>query len=119
MGHGPSPSQDSILEEAKIFSRTGSEEGKVFASKGRDPATLWLYTEHQTIRRLPVSRHLLFTVRPFKDPLSRLSRAPKAADVLSRTIGTLSESQLRYKDLDDEAHRDRVVSYLASLASAR
>lgn len=61
--------------------------------------TLWLRMERQTLRRLPGSLDILFTIRVHVQPLSRLARRPERAAQLAAAIRALPEPLRRYKSL--------------------
>ncbi len=82
-------------------------------------ARAFIRVERQTLRKLPVSRDILFTIRIHLDPLSLLSRHPDRAALCATFAGQLTEleeAQLDYKGLT--ADRDRLIAALQSLASA-
>ena len=80
-------------------------------------AHAFIRVERQTLRKLPVSRDILFTIRIHLDPLSVLARhADKAALAASfaAQLEALDEAQLDYKGLT--ADRDRLVETLNTMA---
>ncbi|MDX8498674.1 DUF3445 domain-containing protein [Mesorhizobium sp. VK4C] len=82
-------------------------------------AHAFIRVERQTLRKLPVSRDILFTIRIHLDPLAVLARhSDKAALAASfaEQLNTLDQAQLDYKGLT--ADRDRLVAYLAGMARA-
>lgn len=85
---------------------------------GRDRAEhVFLRSERQTLRKLPKSGDILFTVRIIIDPLEALERHPDGAAIARRLIGqldALSDAQLDYKGMTEE--RDRVIERLAEIA---
>jgi len=87
-------------------------------SFGRDRAEhVFLRSERQTLRKLPRSGDILFTVRIIIDPLEALERHPDGAGIASRLIAqleALSDAQLDYKGMT--AERDRVIERLAEIA---
>lgn len=73
--------------------------------------------ERQTLRRLPASGDILFTVRIHVDPLNAFRRHPEGkrlAASLREQILALDEAQLAYKALTE--HRDAVAAALARIA---
>ncbi|MEE4361398.1 MAG: DUF3445 domain-containing protein, partial [Pseudomonadales bacterium] len=73
------------------------------ATLGASPevtAHLWLRCERQTLRRLPKTRWLLFTIRPCLLPVTELVRWPMLAAQLRDAIGTLDEQEYRARRLD-------------------
>jgi hypothetical protein len=73
--------------------------------------------ERQTLRKLPVSGDILFTIRIYLDPLPVLRRHPDRA-VLAKSfaaqVAALEEPQLDYKGLT--ADRDNLVTRLEEIA---
>lgn len=81
-------------------------------------ARAFIRVERQTLRKLPVSGDILFTIRIHLDPLAVLARHPDRA-TLAKTfaaqIGALDEVQLDYKGLT--ADRDRLIAILGEMAA--
>ncbi|PBB43411.1 hypothetical protein CK222_11600 [Mesorhizobium sp. WSM3866] len=80
-------------------------------------AHAFIRVERQTLRKLPVSRDILFTIRIHLDPLAVLARHPDKvalAASFADQLNALDQAQLDYKGLS--ADRDRLVSYLAGMA---
>jgi hypothetical protein len=73
--------------------------------------------ERQTLRRLPVSGDILFTIKVHVDPLGAFHSHPDGARLalaLRDDILSLSAGQLAYKALD--RGRDRLVRALEAIA---
>ncbi|CDX11338.1 conserved hypothetical protein [Mesorhizobium sp. ORS 3324] len=88
-------------------------------SDGDINAHAFIRVERQTLRKLPVSRDILFTIRIHLDPLAVLVRHPDRATLAASfadQLNALDQAQLDYKGLT--ADRDRLVSYLAGMARA-
>ncbi|MGN6423907.1 MAG: heme-dependent oxidative N-demethylase family protein [Asticcacaulis sp.] len=78
---------------------------------------LYFRLERQTLRKLPVSGDILFTIRIFLDPLTEMERLPNAPDLaraLIEQLGAYTSQQLDYKGLTLE--RDRLIERLAAIA---
>lgn len=76
-------------------------------------AHAFIRVERQTLRKLPVSRDVLFTIRIHLDPLRVLQRHPDRAALAASFAGqllSLDIEQLDYKGLT--ADRDRLVAVL-------
>lgn len=74
--------------------------------------------ERQTLRRLPASGDILFTVRIHVDPFDAFRRHPEGAQLaasLREQILGLDPAQLAYKALTE--HRDAVAAALARIAA--
>lgn len=78
---------------------------------------LWLRVERQTLRRLPVSRSILFTIRTFIYPLSQVVQQPGAAGDLATAIEALKPELQVYKNL--LPFRQALMSYLACCVERR
>ena len=79
---------------------------------------VFLRVERQTLRRLPKSLDILFTIRIHIDPLSALEahpEAPRIAASLAAQLGELTEEQAAYKGLT--AERDKLMARLAGIAA--
>lgn len=82
-------------------------------------ASTFIRVERQTLRKLPASGDILFTIRIHLDPMSALSCHPERSRLaagLARQLAALDSDQLAYKGLT--ADRDRLVNALQSLARA-
>jgi hypothetical protein len=78
---------------------------------------VFLRSERQTLRRLPKSGDIIFTIKIAVDPLETLeqhSRGPEIAAALIVQLEALSDEQLAYKGMT--AERGRVTARLRELA---
>ena len=72
-----------------------------------------LRSERQTLRRLPLSGDIVFTIKIAVDPLAALerhSRGPQIAAALIAQLEALTDQQLAYKGMT--AERERVIARL-------
>lgn len=79
-------------------------------------ARAFIRVERQTLRKLPSSRDVLFTIRIHLDPLKVLAGHPERARLASSfaaQLAALDEEQLDYKGMT--ADRDRLVEHLLSM----
>jgi hypothetical protein len=77
-----------------------------------------LKVEYQTIRRLPRTGYLLFTVKTMADVLKSLEDCPgTAAGCLAASIRGMSPAMRKYKGIDGDATCEAVLSYLDSIAA--
>ena len=86
---------------------------------GEGMARAFIRVERQTLRKLPATGDILFTIRIHLDPLKVLARHPDRATLaasFAAQLEALDEAQLDYKGLT--ADRDRLVAFLASMAMA-
>jgi dimethylamine monooxygenase subunit A len=83
-----------------------------------DPDTagrrLFVRIERQTLRRLPRSRHVLFTIRTLVRPLDELARLEGVAPAMAARIREMPEPMLRYKNL--LGMRDPLLAWLDARA---
>ncbi|TPO11590.1 DUF3445 domain-containing protein [Mesorhizobium sp. B1-1-5] len=80
-------------------------------------AHAFIRVERQTLRKLPLSRDILFTIRIHLDPLKLLIRHPDRAPLavsFAEQLLALDQQQLDYKGLT--ADRDRLVEFLSGMA---
>ncbi|QPC85435.1 DUF3445 domain-containing protein [Mesorhizobium sp. NBSH29] len=85
---------------------------------GDNFAAAFIRVERQTLRKLPASGDILFTIRIYLDPLDLLARHPDRQNIASgfaAQLTALDIAQLDYKGLT--ADRDRLVMHLAGLAA--
>ncbi|MDN2580533.1 DUF3445 domain-containing protein [Aquibium sp. ELW1220] len=85
---------------------------------GETPADhAFIRVERQTLRKLPVSGDVLFTIRIFVDPMAVLARHPQRA-TLARSFATqlaaMEADQLDYKGLS--ADHDRLIDALEAMS---
>lgn len=87
-----------------------------FRAKEQAHEHLYLRVEYQTLRRLPATQHILFTVATHTDPLPALLRSnPKVAAALLARVESFSQSMCEYKGIAPEV-RNGLVSYLKEAA---
>jgi hypothetical protein len=77
----------------------------------------FLKVEYQTIRRLPNTDYLLFTVKTMVDPMSALEDVPKAASCLASSIRGMSPAMRGYKGIQDDDTCNVVLKYLDSISA--
>jgi hypothetical protein len=80
-------------------------------------AHAFIRVERQTLRKLPSSRDILFTIRIHLDPLAVLARHPDRATLavsFAAQLEALDLDQLDYKGLTSD--RDRLISVLNHMA---
>ncbi|MGX8012172.1 heme-dependent oxidative N-demethylase family protein [Mesorhizobium sp. ORM8.1] len=82
-------------------------------------AHAFIRVERQTLRKLPVSRDILFTIRIHLDPLKVLARHPDRATLaasFAEQLNALDQAQLDYKGMT--ADRDRLVASLNAMTGS-
>lgn len=81
-----------------------------------DSLAAFIRVERQTLRKLPESGGIVFTIRIYVDPLAALQRhgdRPRLAAGLRRQLQSLQETELDYKGL--RLRRDELVNALQQL----
>ncbi|MEL6260066.1 MAG: DUF3445 domain-containing protein [Cyanobacteria bacterium J06626_6] len=73
---------------------------------------LWLRVEKQTLRRLPISQGILFTIRTFIYPIATVTADPNVAKQLAQAILQLQPEVQSYKNL--LPIKQTLLSYLDS-----
>jgi hypothetical protein len=60
---------------------------------------VWLRVERQTLRRLPRTRDVLFTIRTYVEPLAQVIDGPTTARALTARLAELPEAMAGYKGI--------------------
>lgn len=105
----------SVYGDAQLFHPHDSPARRF--GPGARADNVFLRVERQTLRRLPVSGDIVFTIRVIVDPLEALERRSDAAQIAAALIGQLEElspEQLDYKGMT--AERDRLIERLKEIA---
>jgi len=87
-------SPDLFLDQEKLITQFSPEITATNAGQ-----TLWLRVERQTIRRLPVSGGVLFTIRTYVYPLEQVTQDSEVSAELSHAIAELIPEMQKYKNL--------------------
>jgi hypothetical protein len=106
----------SLYGDADLFHPHSAHPEGRFGS-GMRAETVFFRVERQTLRKLPVSGNILFTVRIYLDPIAALETHPDAAPIaaaLIEQIEAFTPEQAAYKGLSLE--RDRLVARLREIA---
>lgn len=107
----------SLYGDDRLFHPDSSAPGTRRFGQGERAENVFLRVERQTLRKLPGSGDMLFTVRIFVDPIGELEKqadAPRIAVSLIEQMLGLDAAQLDYKGMTLE--RDRVVERLGEIA---
>ena len=85
------------------------------------PEDLYLKVEYQTLRRLPRTQAILFTVRTFVEGLDKATASAtdggegsRVASSLHHSLGGMNEMMRGYKGLDKEGSAEKVLGFLKS-----
>jgi hypothetical protein len=106
----------SLIDDPTLFQPTGH------GRKGHNPditaenagEKIWLRMERQTLRRLPRSQDILFTIRVYVRPLREFTARPDRAATLAAAIRALPEPMRLYKSLPPFI--DAVLAWLDRVA---
>ncbi|MBD2463238.1 DUF3445 domain-containing protein [Oscillatoria sp. FACHB-1407] len=74
---------------------------------------LWIRIEWQTLRRIPITRAILFGIHTYRYPIALLKQYPDAAAGLHSMLDQIPEDMQRYKSL--VPIREALQKYLASI----
>lgn len=102
---------DTLFQPTRDLAELDRAAGLGAEAAGRE---LFIRVERQTLRRLPTTGAIVFTIRVYIDPLCSLAAHPRMAADLGRAIAGLSEDAQAYKSLD--RLRGPVKAYLDSVA---
>ena len=75
---------------------------------------MWLRVERQTLRRLPESRMVLFTIHSLVRPLAEVAADPTARQALADRLREMPDAMLAYKNM--AAARPALLAYLGAAA---
>ncbi|WP_323794975.1 DUF3445 domain-containing protein [Nisaea sp.] len=105
----------SVINDPALFQTSGKfrNDHQVEITAENAGERLWLRVERQTLRRLPESGDILFTIRTFVDPLSSLEARPDLAMGLRGAVADMPEGMQRYKSL--LPFREALDGYLGNL----
>tara|TARA_E500000318_G_scaffold29852_1_gene29737 strand:- start:2987 stop:3904 length:918 start_codon:yes stop_codon:yes gene_type:complete len=105
----------SVIDDPALFQTSGKfrNEDPTEITVENAGERLWLRVERQTLRRLPQSGDILFTIRTFVDPLSSLEARPDLAVGLRGAVADMPEGMQRYKSLIP--FREALDGYLSNL----
>lgn len=115
----------SLQENAALYhprSKKERDEGREVEGgflAGMSPDRIHLRVERQTLRKMPRSGDILFTIRIFLDPISVLVSHPAGPELACRLLGQLAAldaEQLAYKGL--AVGRERLTAYLRQVADS-
>lgn len=77
----------------------------------------WLKVEYETLRRLPRSNTILFSIKGFASPLADLATVPNAAACLTASLQGMSQAMRTYKGVPDLEQQQEMLAYLGELAA--
>ncbi|MET3614615.1 hypothetical protein ABID16_002952 [Rhizobium aquaticum] len=89
------------------------EKGARLARKSFDPASNFIRVERQTLRKLPETGAMLFTIRIYQDPIAAVTARPELAQQLAARLEAMSAEQLAYKGMTEK--REKLMTFLRNL----
>lgn len=89
------------------------EKGARLARKHFDPSSNFIRVERQTLRKLPETGAMLFTIRIYQDPIAAVTAHPELANQLSNRLDAMSVAQLAYKGMTEK--REKLMTFLRNL----
>lgn len=102
--------------DAPLYGSTEAHAHRRFLLPTQDEIkSKFLKVEYQTIRRLPKSGYLLFTVKTMADPMYSLEDVPAAAKCLAASIRGMSREMRKYKGIEDDPTCEALLTYLDSI----
>lgn len=107
----------SLYGDDRLFHPDTADPTKRRFGDGAHAESVFLRAERQTLRKLPASGDILFTIKIYVDPLEALEQHPDAGKIAAALIEQLQElsaEQLDYKGMTLE--RDRLVVRLHGIA---
>jgi dimethylamine monooxygenase subunit A len=100
----------SIYSDGELYHPPASGE------RNANPEHAFIRVERQTLRKMPISRDILFTIRIYLDPLAALAAQPDAARLahsFAAQLSALSPEELAYKGMS--ANRDDLIRRLDAM----
>ena len=92
----------SLVDSAELFQPLHGNQGHGrHVTPENAGETVWLRVERQTLRRLPRTGAIMFTIRVHRDRLGAFVRFPERARLLAEDLRSLPEELARYKSLPD------------------
>ncbi|EDQ31448.1 Protein of unknown function (DUF3445) [Hoeflea phototrophica DFL-43] len=109
----------SVYGDAELFHQHGHEKGEGRFGPGPIASNVYLRLERQTLRKLPESGDIVFTIRIYIDPLTVLEthpEGPRLASAIADQVKALSPAERAYKGLATE--QERLLTRLARIGAS-
>jgi hypothetical protein len=103
-----------IHDNPALF-RTAHDSAAAVVTRSNAGGTLWFRVERQTLRRLPQSGAVLFTIRTHLTELRQAICSPKTARDLAAVIRSMPDDVLRYRHMN--AFRPALLDWLDGAAA--
>jgi dimethylamine monooxygenase subunit A len=98
----------SLYGDAKLYHPSSDNQMKNRFGEGKIDGRVIIRLERQTLRKLPKSGDILFTIRIYNDPLEALQKHPSGPELalaINDQLMAMTEEQRDYKGLRDEVDR--------------
>lgn len=88
-----------LMDDPTLFQPTRSSRKRADITPENAGDSIWLRIERQTLRRLPHTRDILFTIRVYVRPLAHLATQPDHVARLAAALRALPQPVQQYKNL--------------------
>ena len=106
-----------IFDSGSLEPSYGTPELLAALENPKPPQERWLKVEYETLRRLPKSNNILFTIKGFASPLSELATVPGGAACLITSLEGMSQPMRGYKGVASPDQQVLTLAYLRELAA--
>ncbi len=106
-----------LSDTPELFHPPGHRRQSKPVAAGRVGEQVWLRIERQTLRRLPHTRDVLFTIRTYVEPLAQVIDTPATARALAERLRELPDAMAAYKGV--APIRAPLLAWLESQAAQR
>ncbi len=109
----------SLYGDDRLFHPESADPSRPRFGDAARAENIFLRVERQTLRKLPQSGAIVFTIRIYLDPIAELEKQAAAASIAAALMAQLNElnaEQLDYKGLTLERHR--LVARLAQISAS-
>jgi hypothetical protein len=89
----------SLVDTPALFLPPGHRRQPSRVTAERAGEQVWLRVERQTLRRLPRTRDVLFTIRTYVEPLAQVIDRPAIAQALAARLAELPDAMAAYKGI--------------------
>ena len=105
-----------LSDTSELFLPPGHRRRSEPVAAERAGEQVWLRVERQTLRRLPRTRDVLFTIRTYIEPLAQVIDRPATARALAERLRELPEATAAYKGI--APFRAPLLAWLETQADA-
>lgn len=106
-----------VLDDGSLFQPTGHgrEDYETDVTIENVGQKIWLRIERQTLRRLPASQDILFTIRIYNNRFDSLANKPEVAQRLAIALAEQGEAMIEYKSM--RPILDATIAWLKQVGS--